>query len=159
KGTITQAVPLALLRAMPDPPDEFSVWCGLGIYSQDRLPPPWGNNVWSALVTSRARIRLGLEMERLAKLGGRVLYCDTDSAAFQGRARGYIRQATEPGQFELRGQYRRALIVGKKEYGLQEKSGRWKLYAKGVPESVRDHYLRNGSASFVRPVRFREAAR
>ena len=51
------------------------------------------------------------------------------------------------------------LILGKKEYALESKLGKWEPHAKGVPHAERLRYLLQGSATFSRPTRLREAAR
>lgn len=158
QGSRVHAVPLDKLLAMENPPLEWRPWNGLAIYSTDHEPPPWSNHVWPAFVTARARVRLAETAHRVIARGGRVLYCDTDSLMFEGVVR-FPKKARAPGDFELRGTYRQALIVGKKEYALEVKRGRWETHAKGVPAAQREQYLREGVATFVRPVRIRESSR
>jgi hypothetical protein len=142
------------------PPNSFRVWNGLVIYSIKGTPPPWGNNVWSALITARARIRLAQEMARIREHGGKVLYCDTDSIIYQGAdALVYPEKAAKIGDFELRGQFAKILIAGKKEYGLWDYEGKCFLHAKGVPQSQRETYLLTGRAEYQKPNRLRESAR
>lgn len=157
QGKQIRAIPLRRFMALRSAPLTWREWNGLAIYSVDSLPPPWGNNVWPAFVTARARMRLADEIETLRASGCRPLYCDTDSVLFQGRAR-YPAKATKPGTFESRGRFERLLLVGKKEYAL--KRGReWEVHAKGIPFAERFRYLKTGVAEFERPVRMREAAR
>jgi hypothetical protein len=78
---------------------------------------------------------------------------------FDLRGARYPRQATEAGKFELRGRFKSILIVGKKEYAIEDFDGKIELHAKGVPISVREDYLRTGKAEFKRPVKIMESTR
>lgn len=158
QGKQIRAVPIAKLPGLKDPPLEWRAWNGLAIYSVDAPPPPWGNNVWPAWITARARVRLADEIDKLVASGCRPIYCDTDSVMFQGAAR-YASKARRIGQFEIRGVYDRAVFVGKKEYMLKVGPRRWECHAKGVPAPQRKRYLLTGHAEFDRPVRIRESAR
>lgn len=158
QGRQVRAVPLDKFLRQPEAPITWREWNGLAIYSQDGIPPPWGNNVWPAFVTARARVRLAQEIETLAGSGARPLYCDTDSVIYSGGKRRYPARASKPGTFESRGKFRQLLLVGKKEYALQSGT-RWEVHAKGVPFSERFRYLTEGVAEFSRPTRIREAAR
>lgn len=158
QGRRVHAVPIEKLLEMERPPLDWRPWNGLAIYSTDHEPPPWSNHVWPAIVTARARMRLADAIARIVARGGRPLYCDTDSVAFQGSIR-FPRQAKRIGDFELRGRFRQAVIIGKKEYALEVRPGRWEPHVKGVPFSERERYLREGVAEFSRPVRIRESSR
>lgn len=159
RGERIRAVPLRQLHRMESPPRDFRVWNGLAFYREDGPPPPWGNFVWAAFVTARARVRLHRELLKIERAGRRPLYCDTDSVVYVGDPIRYPSKAVAPGEFESRGDYRRVLLVGKKEYGLQDSRGRWTYHVKGVPIAQRAGYLREGRAEFARPVRMRESAR
>jgi len=161
-GSRVQATPLARFDKLRRIPTDVRVWNGLAIYRVDARPPYWGNNVWAAIVTARARVRLHQEMEHLRTTGSRVLYCDTDSVIYQapkGKRPRYPERATEPGQFESRGRFRALIIVGKKEYALERSPGKWDVHVKGVPFAERMRYLTEGSATFQRPVRLLESGR
>lgn len=158
-GDRIMVIPAEQLFTMDDPPQEFRVWNGLVFYKKTGKPPPWGNNLWAAVTTARARVKLHREMTRLLRRGCRVLYCDTDSVVYLGRGPKYPEKAKRAGLFESRGEYREILIVGKKEYGLRIGSRKWELHAKGVPKSERKRYLREGVAEFSRPVKMRESSR
>jgi len=145
---------LALDRA----PLDFRFWNGLVFWNIEHAPPPWGNFVWPAIITARARVRLMSELIRLKDKGCRPLYCDTDAVIFQGSA-SYPLKARRIGDFELRGEFPNSLILGKKEYGLQDTDGSWLLHVKGVPSAVRDPYLRTGEAEYMLPFKMRGAAR
>ena len=158
QGRVVRAVPLARFEKMRAAPTSWREWNGLAIFSKEGAPPPWGNMVWPAFVTARARVRLAAELDRLAASDCRPLYCDTDSVMFQGEAR-YPETAPRIGAFERRGHYGTMLIVGKKEYALALGGGKWDVHAKGVPFVERMRYLREGVAEFERPTRIRESAR
>lgn len=162
RGERVVAKTLDQFTALDNPPAKFRVWAGMALYTENKNPPPWGNNIWPAIVTARARVRLHEEMTRLSGLGCRLLYCDTDGVLFvpgdKGRAY-HPQSAAQAGDFETRGRYRVALIRAKKEYALQEMGGKWQFFAKGVPFVEREKYLRTGKAEFRRPVKMREAAR
>lgn len=159
-GDRVTAVPLSKFVTLPNPPKDFRVWYGIAIYSEKKSPPPWGNQVWSALITARARVRLAKEMAKVRAAGGTVLYCDTDSVIYQNApSLRYAEKASKAGDFELRGRYARILIAGKKEYGLCDDEGRWEIAVKGVPEIARKDYLFTGHAEFQKPNRIKEAAR
>lgn len=140
-------------------PIDYRIWNGIAIWQQETPAPPWGNNIWAAIITARARVRLYREFMALRKKGARILYCDTDSAIYEGPSADYPLKAKAPGDFEARGKYRSVLIVGKKEYGLEDEKGAWDVHVKGVPFAERRKYLETGKAEFQRPTRLREAAR
>lgn len=158
QGRRVHAVPIDRLLSMESPPLDWRAWNGLAIYSTEHEPPPWSNHVWPAIITARARVRLAETALRVREKGGRILYCDTDSLIFQGPGR-FPKKARNVGDFELRGTYRQAVIVGKKEYALEVRKGKWECHVKGVPSSERERYLRDGVATFSRPVRIRESSR
>ncbi len=159
KGGRVRAVSLERFAELEKRPVDFRVWNGLALWSQDSEPPPWGNMIWAALITARARVKLYREFKALRAGGARVLYCDTDSALYTGPSRVYPAKAAAPGDFESRGEYRSALLVGKKEYGLEDFRGGWEVHVKGVPLAERRKYLETGRAKYQRPTRLREAAR
>jgi len=160
-GDKVMAIPIEEFVKKKNPPLSYRIWNGIVIYPVKGNPPPWGNNLWSALITARARVRLAHEMEALTNKGARVLYCDTDSIIFNGYAGNeYPEKASKAGEFELRGRYAEMFIAGKKEYGLREttRSG-WETHVKGVPANFREKYLFEGNAQYQAPVRLKEAAR
>lgn len=158
-GRRVHAVPIERLLEMPNPPLDWRPWNGLAIYSEEHAAPPWSNFVWPAIITARARMRLASAAERIMDKGGRLLYCDTDSLMYLGGDVRFPKSARHVGDFELRGRYRQAVIVGKKEYALEVRRNRWDVHAKGVPFGERERYLREGVAEFSRPVKIRESTR
>lgn len=165
-GSRICCTPLDRFMESGRPTDGVRVWCGLAIYRVDASPPPWGNQIWSALVTARARIRLHQMICALRDSGAKILYCDTDSIMYCGGALKFPVKAARPGDFESRGHYPKAMFVGKKEYGLcsiDEKKGQggeiWELHAKGIPMAARARYMQTGTTDFERPVRLIESGR
>jgi hypothetical protein len=149
--------PLSVYEARSDPPPA-RIWGGQAIYRVEGSPPPWGNVLWAAIVTARARIRLHRELVRVRRAGGVPLYCDTDSIIFNGCPLRYPVKARRIGDFERRGSYRSVRIEGKKEYGLEIRKGSWIIHAKGIPGAdAKADYLRTGRARFTKPMRLLEA--
>lgn len=149
--------PLRAYEKRSDPPPA-RIWGGQAIYRVEGSPPPWGNVLWAAIVTARARIRLHRELLRVRASGGVPLYCDTDSIIFNGCPLRYPKKASAAGEFETRGAYRSVRIEGKKEYGLEVRKGLWIIHAKGIPGDVaKGDYLRTGHARFNKPMRLLEA--
>lgn len=159
KGERVVSTTLEKFHKLKVAPLDFRVWNGLAVYRVDGTPPPWGNNIWPAIVTARARIRLHQEMQKILDRGGRLFYCDTDSVMFDMKGARYPRAVSEPGKFESRGRFRKILIVGKKEYALEDFDGHIELHAKGVPMIARREYLETGRATFQRPTRLLESTR
>lgn len=159
KGEKVVSMPLERFQKLDRAPLDFRVWNGLAVYRIDGVPPPWGNNVWPAIVTARARVRLHQEMKKVLDRGGKLFYCDTDSVMFDLKGARYPSSVSKPGRFELRGRFKRILIVGKKEYALEDFDGKIELHAKGVPMIARQSYLETGKAEFQRPTRLLESTR
>lgn len=157
QGTRIHSLPLEKFMAYKGSVSGFRVWNGIAIWREEADPPPWGNNVWPAFVTARARIALHRELSRIRAAGRRLLYCDTDSILYTGDPMGHRIKAERPGDFEHRETAVSAWIVGRKEYGLELEPGVWDLMAKGIPESQRAAYLETGRARFKRPTKLREA--
>lgn len=159
RGERVMAIPLEQFARLENQPIKYRIWAGLALFSETHQPPPWGNNVWPAIVTARARVRLHREMCRLLEHNAKPLYCDTDGILYQAAKSFHSAEAPAIGEFETRGIYRTALIRAKKEYALQAENGSWQFFVKGVPFAAREEYLRNGAAEFQRPVKLREASR
>lgn len=161
QGKHVTCVPIEKMLAMKNPPLEWRPFMGLAIFNEDATPPPWSNNIWPAFITARARVALWRKMRELEAKMCRVLYCDTDSIFYQSRGRiiKHAKKAANIGDFELRGEFSRMEIIGKKEYALEIAPGEWKPYVKGVPLAARMEYIRTGHATFSRPTKIRESAR
>ena len=162
-GERCRALALKSFLKLKRPPEAFRVWQGLALWREESTPPPWANYLWAAIVTARARIRLREMMRQVDRTGGRVLYVDTDSILLDGISLegipGVRTQALRPGEWERRGVYRRATIIGKKEYMVERQDGSWEFLCKGIPEAERKNYLLTGEASFKLPFKIRAASR
>ena len=160
KGANVRAVPVEEFARLKKAPINFSVWNGVAFWTQEGSPPPWGNFVWPAWITARARVKLAQEIVAIKSKGGVPLYCDTDSVYFiPGKTEfKYPASGARPGQFEDRGKFAEIVIAGKKEYGLRI-GRKWEIHAKGIPRDSRLEYLTTGKAEFRLPVKIREAAR
>lgn len=159
QGRRVRCVSIDRFKRLERRPLDAREWNGLVVWEEDAPPPPWGNMVWAAWVTARARVRIAERIAQLGERGARPLYCDTDSVMFTGRGGRFPKVAARAGDFELKGKHTRLLLVGKKEYALETEPGKWLAHAKGVPLLARYRYLTEGRADFERPVRLRESMR
>lgn len=102
------------------------------------------NVIWSAYVTSYARLRL-LSFLRSSKT---CFYTDTDSLFT------FDELDTSPslGQLKLEGTYSHVEFKGNKLYCLDDKPK-----AKGVPRNVAGDFFKTGEAKFRKPMRFKES--
>lgn len=144
---------------------------GLEIISQDRLSSlstsaGHANVIWSAYVTSLARVHLLTELRKASE----VYYTDTDSLFTPAR----LPTGPELGQMKLEGTYEAVEFMGNKLYtftasgphgGCTTKGPHNHVKAKGVPgegskqpEAARD-FLRNGRCIYRRPTRLKESRR
>lgn len=105
----------------------------------------FSNVIWSAYVTSYARLRL-LEYLRGCS---QVYYTDTDSVFTPDK----LETSTDLGKLKLEGEYEETEFLGNKLYLLDNK----KAVAKGVPRGSAMDFIRTGRAVFRRPARFRES--
>jgi hypothetical protein len=104
------------------------------------------NIIWSAYITSYARLRL-LSILRSCRS---LFYTDTDSIfTFDD-----FPTSTELGGLKLEGQYSTAEFKGNKLYCLDDS-----VKAKGVPRKYARDFFRNGRTVFRKPMRYRESRR
>lgn len=159
-GEHIEAIPVEEFKKLKEHPTDFRIWNGIAIFKKIDNPPDHGNNLWAAIVTARARIRLHREIMRIKKKGGFPLYCDTDSVIFSGAEKiTYSEKARKPGDFEARGFFQKMILKGKKEYALQDLNGKWEVHCKGIPDYARMEYLEKGEAKYAKPVRIKESSR
>lgn len=117
------------------------------------------NVIWSAYVTSYARVELLGLLEKTAN----PYYCDTDSVFSDTQ----FETSTDLGGLKLEGEYDRTLFKGNKIYTrtgiVYTDKGPKRVVddakAKGVPRDAAGDFIRTGRAVFRRPVRFRESRR
>jgi DNA polymerase type B, organellar and viral len=104
------------------------------------------NVIWSAYVTSYARIRLRSYLKRCHE----IFYTDTDSVF----TREDLPVSTDLGALKLEGNYKNCEFVGNKIYATEDKAK-----AKGVRKDMAADFIRTGRAIFRKPARYREAMR
>ncbi len=117
--------------------------------------PRHANVIWSAYVTSYARLRL-LDYLRMAPSH----YTDTDSLFTAAT----LPVASTLGALKLEGVVQRAEFVGNKLYLLYDVTTQEDHYdeiarAKGVPRKRAGGFVRTGRAVYRKPARFRESRR
>jgi len=115
--------------------------------------PLHGAPIWSAYITSYARVRL-LE---LLEQAGRSIYCDTDSV---WAPPGALPVSDELGGLKEAGRFSRVRIRAPKLYAAWDDQGAlYKYAAKGIPRRVQRLFFLHGTAGgFWRaPVRWRES--
>ncbi len=104
------------------------------------------NVIWSAYVTSYARLRLLSYLRSCAS----VFYTDTDSLfTFDN-----LPVSSELGALKLEGNYMEVEFIGNKLYCLDDN-----VRAKGVPRKYAGDFYRTGKAVYRRPYRLRESRR
>lgn len=104
------------------------------------------NIIWSAYVTSYARVKLHKYLIQCSK----VYYTDTDSLFTPDE----IETSTELGDLKLEGVRSLCEFVGNKIYMVDGKAK-----AKGVREAFASDFIRTGRAIYRKPARYREAMR
>lgn len=104
------------------------------------------NVVWSAYVTSYARLRM---LDYLRGLRS-IFYTDTDSL-FTFDA---LESSTELGGLKKEGVYKEVEFKGSKLYCLDDQ-----VKAKGVPRKMAGDFFRTGKAIYKKPMRFKESRR
>lgn len=91
----------------------------------------------AAAITAKARIRLHNDQMRIEKLGGRMLYSDTDSifAAFK-KPCDYEAIAISLFPHKVDFSITDAIFINPKSYGLTKKNGETEIKIKGLPSSA-----------------------
>lgn len=112
---------------------------------------PWKNVLWASQTTAAVRIALH---KMMLLQGDNLIYCDTDSIFSRAPIVG-----TSDGLGGLRddGDYAEAIIAAPKMYALKGYDGEWKAKVKGLPSRVALQFLRDGYATFDRPIKPSEA--
>ena len=93
------------------------------------------NVATAASITGFVRAYLWRHICAVRANGGLMLYCDTDSMAFQGDVPSSMAVGKELGQWGIEGdahQFQRGAIGGKKLYAFQRADGKWKTSCKGA---------------------------
>lgn len=127
-------------------------------YRIDRQEPArTANYMWGIYVTSYARIHLYKAMQAVHKTG-KLIYCDTDSIMYNGRAKLSITKKLGDWSEE---KYDLGVFRNAKGYLLCDKKGKdyeiQKVACKGVPTDYAYDFIVKGAArGFKRPIRLRE---
>lgn len=154
KNETTELLPLADIREKRDGDVVFG---DLIFRKQKTKYPKFANCIWSCYVTAYARDLLYNSMLRVIELGGKLLYCDTDSVIYENDTQ-ILENSKEIGKFKLECIYDYAHFKLPKLYCL--KSNKELFYkAKGVPKDVRSDYFEKGIAEFRKPNKLRETLR
>jgi len=128
--------------------------------SQRTKPPLTANFMWGVYITAYARIELMKGMNRIHDMGGKLIYCDTDSIMFSGLKKNPLPLSKKLGdwdeeKFDL-GYFRQA-----KGYLLCQKKGpRFeieKVACKGVNTDYAYDFIVRGMASVMKPMRFKDS--
>jgi hypothetical protein len=114
---------------------------------------PYANAMWAAQTTGEARIRLHKHM---LNQGDALVYVDTDSVF---ASQPLVGLSDGLGGLRSTGDYQRAVIAGPKFYALEDSFGTWTARARGIPREHALRYLREGYATYKKPLTPFEAQR
>ncbi len=131
-------------------------------------PPKTANYLWGVYVTSYARLSLLEKITAVHEAGGKILYCDTDSIMFTGeKAKKVFAFGDALGQMSLEtydlGIYRASkgyLLCKHASCRLSDRIKEYKVEkvaCKGVPTHYAHDFILKGMASFLKPMRLKEA--
>lgn len=122
--------------------------------------PYYANVIWSAFITSYARLRLHGLLERFNP--GELIYCDTDSVIVTNKASSKLKgeiNALELGKLKREDSCSFIHVRGLKFYEYESKTGKKFFKVRGVPLSEQQYYFLHGNATFKKPVKFLESQR
>jgi len=122
--------------------------------------PATANYMWGVYVTAYSRMVLHKGLAEIHRMGGTLLYCDTDSIMYSGLSKTPLTLSDKLGdwdeeKFDL-GVFRQAkgyLLCNKKggKYEIE------KVACKGVNTDYAYDFIINGMARVTKPVRFKES--
>lgn len=128
------------------------------IYNEFKVPRMNINVPFAHRITANARLELVKMIDKLNKLGIKVIYCDTDSVVIDTsklREVKTILSKSELGKLKIEKIYAGFCALAPKEYLFVEKF-EFKQKAKGLSDcSLYDYYF--NEVQFVRPIKYREA--
>lgn len=128
------------------------------IVEKEKYYPSHTNYIVSLYVTAYARTVLFEGLTKVAKEGGDLLYCDTDSIQYVGKP-DILECSLELGAFKSEGLFKSAEYFQPKNYVLYDKDGKPKVACKGVPQDQSMQYIEKHMAKMWRPIRLRESFR
>lgn len=112
--------------------------------------PDFVNVVWAAYMTAYARLH---EIMYLEKAFPDVYACDTDSVFTHYS----FKEGKQLGDIGVKDTPRDWVFLYPKQYASWNQSGQWTGRVKGVPRSLQEDYLRNGSITWTKPATFKES--
>ena len=120
---------------------------------------PYNTNfIWAAQITARSRILLHRIMQDIFNKGNKLLYCDTDSVIFKGSLKG-IKISDALGEAKLVDKLSKFNCRTNKIYKMDMQDESSAIRCKGVPSKYQKEFFETGHASYMKPLRIREALR
>jgi len=120
--------------------------------------PPFTNYMIAAMITAGARDKLYKEMLIPASRRGDLLYCDTDSVFYRGKAL-TENLGTELGKIQLEHEIQKCQFILPKTYFIEWRDGSRKYKCKGVKGDFAKQFFESGYAEFMSPKRYIETCR
>ena len=121
------------------------------LYNEIGDYPAQTNYIWSLYVTAKARILLHRYISIVDK-EAMLLYCDTDSIIYKGKAD--IKYSDKLGDMKLEGKHTVFEAKTSKIYKIDD------IYrVKGVPRKYQKNYFDNDRATYQKPTRIKESIR
>lgn len=141
---------LRSLKLTPENRNKGRAYGGRVLAKQKMPLPDFTNYLHAAYVTSYARIRLGEFLRKIPEKN--LIYCDTDSAIFEGPEIPFPISADRLGEMKLEGTFGAAECYLPKTYRTDAE-----YKAKGVPKKHAREFIETGAAAFDLPFKMREA--
>jgi hypothetical protein len=119
--------------------------------------PRHNNVVISSYVTAYGRIELYNLMQKILDNNGKLLYCDTDSVIYKGGK--LLQDSKQLGGVKKEADIKKAEFLGAKYYRYWDTAGNEFDICKGVPKAYQGQMFEKGEATYMKPIRYREALR
>lgn len=120
--------------------------------------PVHTNMIWAMLTTAYGRHKMWVAMNEVVKMGGLLIYCDTDSIIFESD-KIIFHNSDKLGELKSEGDFKYAHFKLPKLYHLIAKDLKHSYKAKGVPKKEAENFFTKGIAVFKRPYKLRECMR
>lgn len=151
RNTVTKLVPLSQAK---DVRSGARVYGRAVIYEQESdMFPKQTNVLWAAYTTAYARHKLYQKLVEVERLGGKLLYCDTDSVIYE-HSKMLLENTNKLGELKLEAKADYAHFLRPKLYCFGEG-----YKAKGVRNAQAKEFFLTGKTSFRKPTKIREALR
>ena len=117
------------------------------------------NMIWSIYTTAYARIHMHEIMVQILKVGGVLIYTDTDSIMYhyKGELKSII-ISDKLGDFKDTGTFDGITIKLPKMYCLYV-NNKYKYVVKGIGKKYQKKFFNNGVVTYKKPIKFRESLR